>query len=234
MYLSRKEFIEKANQKYNLGLHNVVGVNNVRHNFSLESDLNEQLDSFFYDFLGIKTKTLSYNSICIMDNLSNSSISFNYNSLYDVLIDNNILDSHNVIIYRLENVDDNNKGVFVSNIGEKLKEFYNPSIQPSPLEEPLLKSIFYDLENRDFGKGWYFSFSNIDDMHKWLGKYDDQDNYDLFLSILNECNIEIVEYEINDCYTLETDNQVCFFMNKATKLKSYNFKKLNKKKNSYK
>lgn len=233
MYLTRTDFIEKANKKYNLGLYNAVGVNHVCHDFSLELDLYEQLDSFFYDFLGIKRKTLSYNNISITNNICNSRISFNYNYLYDILVNNNILIGKNIIIYRLENTYEN-KGVFVSNIKDQLSDFYNSSTQPSPLEDPLLKSIFYDLENRDFCKDWYFSFSNINDIHKWLGFYNDRESYEDFVSILCENNVAIVEYEINESYILETENQVCFLMDKAKKIKSYNFKKLNKIKNSYK
>lgn len=230
MNLTRKEFIEKVNDKYNLGLHNFIGVNDVRHHFNLNYDLHKQLDCFFHDLLNINNNFLSYESISIKN--KNSDISFNYHELYDILIDNNILYNDDVIIYRLENLNDNN-GLFVSNIGNELKEYYNSTTQPSPLEDSLLKSIFYDLHNREFSKNWYFAFSKIEDIHKWLGKDYDKESYELSLDLLIKNNVSIVEYEVNASNILETEHQTCFLMDKAKKINCYTFKNIKKNKISY-
>lgn len=218
--LYRTEFIDIMNSQYDMGLDNMVGVNDVRYRIDLngvESDsildhVKNELRSFFKLTFGRDAINYKFNDFEILNRVKDHSVSFNYHDLYDIFLDNNNLSVNSVTLYRLEN-ESENKGLYVSSIGESLKGYYNPNHQPSPLEDSRLKSIFYDLEDREGSQKWFFAFSEINDVKDWLGC--GRSEYFEVLKILEREGVKLVSYHIDQTQVLNSGRQACFVLSKA-------------------
>lgn len=145
---------------------------------------------------------------------NNEYFKFNYNILYDFLIDNNILPKGNLVkLYRLENL--NEEGIYrgKNNIfnRNKMLEYSDKKL---PHQERNLCQIFNsDIIENNYLKNLYFGFSNEIQLKNWF-LHDIKD--------LTNAKVKLFEYEINENYLLSTSKQVAFLKDRSISKKELN------------
>lgn len=135
-------------------------------------------------------------------------VSFNINKLYDDY--SLMLESKEKIILRLE--DKHGDGIY-SKLGYIL-ESKCPNRNPDPFEDENINKIFYKKSDIKYRRKWYFGFQNHNQIKNWLFEKND-------LEQLKKKDFLITEYKVSENFVVESDTQLIFLKEKATKIKSY-------------
>ena len=125
---------------------------------------------------------------------------FNLHRLYDEYVLQSNFPLKTVTLYRIETKD----GESLYNTGYAATKYINDN-QPDPNQDPLLNSIFDGMvrsQDEEYKRQWYFAFSKLEDVYKWIGNN--------FAECMNEYNLEIKKIIVPTEFVVEGTGQTVF------------------------
>lgn len=246
MNISRTKFIEKIHQEiYNEDLNDNEIIIFKDRSFVVEQGDNinafiekskKDLNNIINKVLGTETDTFNDAEIInkmktnIVETFGDLAFSYEYNKLYDDLIEKNIIKNDNIVqVYRIEN--DNNFGIYTHFRHEDknlMSMFDNISSNtPSPMEDSVLRSVFGNIYyDREESRKWIFGFSDISTLKKWMSSDEDMTDY-----IMANSDLHVNVYEVKEKDILTSKKQLAYIKTNEKPIKQL---KLNDILNNYK
>lgn len=130
-------------------------------------------------------------------------VEIEFEKLYQAFIDENIIQEKKepAVFYRIEDKDGVGFYSHYSDKGNPLHDIFDMSTNatPSPLEDPLIKGVFYQTDNREKIQ---FGFKDYSQINNWLNGVEQLGDF-----IAGNDELFVSKYEIQDKYLITSERQ---------------------------